>query len=384
LGVLVVEKYRREVDRLRRSLRPTRPPRPEEIDRWVARWMANLVRQKRIERRNQAAQDPNAGAGEPMDRRMDSRTGRPSSWTNRNRQDDLINSELQAEAEDKGRKQAILAQAAKGWTYAEPNAIEQVAFPPGIFFPPPDLWRAQYTLWLQKDIVNAITETNAEVFEQMGIDWQQGDERANVQYAAVKHLIGIRVDPTYYFGGDAPEPSASQMPSGMAGGRRFTGEYAGRRGGWNRSGQAQADTAEKKAPTLTGMATNKEYDVVRYQFTVVMPFRHVTRLQENLLSSNFHTILSMSMQPAPEPLKQDRYYGAEEVVEVTFEGQLVFLAAWERGTFEQGERGQEGSWSKLYPPLMPIEVLSQLERADATVLRPEDQRRLDEARQNLR
>ena len=136
---------------------------------------------------------------------------------------------------------------------------------------------------------------------------------------------------------------------------------------------------------LTRRACSKNYDVVRYQFTVVMPMRYLSDLKLNLLRRTNHTILNVNMNKAATlPVTDGRrtrataddlyYYGTDSVVEVTLGCELLLMTAWERGTYDF----EAGKWSRQFPPLMPKEVLSNLQELVPDAIRQEDEMRLKE------
>jgi hypothetical protein len=137
------------------------------------------------------------------------------------------------------------------------------------------------------------------------------------------------------------------------------------------------------------MSSCRDYDVIRYNFTVVMAPRHLLALQRNLMARNLHTILKVDMvAPEKAPAMQAAgapaaaaasspvatmagryYYGPEAVMQITVSAQLLLLTAWDRGTWDS----EKNAWSPQYPPLMPVEALRLL---PADALRQEDTKRI--------
>lgn len=171
-----------------------------------------------------------------------------------------------------------------------------------------DLWHAQVSLWTMQDIIEAIRSTNELAVE--------GIELPTVFHSAVKRLNYIRV---VGYATDDPGRSVTD--------RNCTGEY----------------------------------DVVLYRFSVVMPMRYIESLQRELMSSNYHTIVKVSTEAVYLSPEDDFGYGSDPVVSALFEGELLLLTTWERGTWDD----QANAWSEDLPPLMPQEVLSKLARAGA-------------------
>jgi hypothetical protein len=179
------------------------------------------------------------------------------------------------------------------------------------------MWYAQLSLWLQRDIAEAIRKTNAEAFE--GLPPKQH----TVPHAAIKRLVEIRMIPQYVGGSGAGGPMGDD-----------DGTTAGR----------------LEASSLTGAVSNKDYDVLHYTMTVVLPFRYLGRFQWHLSKENYHTILDVQEVAAPEDRPNTYFYGSEPVVRVVMRGEWKLITEWER-------------------PLMPREVLNTLPRG---ALRDED------------
>jgi len=179
-----------------------------------------------------------------------------------------------------------------------------------------DIWYAQVGLWAMQDIIEAIRLTNARAV--------QGLAAPSVVDSAVKRLIRIQV---YGYGADAS--------------------------------------------SLTGRTCCEDYDVLRYRFIVVLPPRQIPALARELMSLNCHTIVNVSTKASYIPPDGNFEYGPDPVVTATFDGELLLLTAWERGTWD-GD-GNPPGWSEDLPPLIPEEVLKRL-----AGLREEDRKRLAE------
>jgi len=301
----------------------------------------------------------------------------------------------QVEAEQRAINALRLRKATEGRIFA---VDLQNVFPAGAITPskdvtPENLWAAQLSLWVQSDIVGAIAETNEQVLH-VGT----AVKKEYVMNSAVKRLDQISVNTTYVQGtAPAPmtgSPSGFQPPSG--GSPAFTppagfgAPPAGRGNGFGAPpagfgappagfgappagfgappsgfgmppagvGAAPAGTAGAQAPAALGnFFSTPDYDVVRYSFTVVMPSRYIELLMKNLQARNYHNILSIDMAELANDPNSMYYFGTDPVMTVTFNGQLLLLTAWERGT-----KGK-------YAPLMPVEVLTTLP------MRPEDRER---------
>ena len=120
---------------------------------------------------------------------------------------------------------------------------------------------------------------------------------------------------------------------------------------------APADPSSKTYD-VTGRLTDTNQDIIRYQFSVVMPSRHIQKFMTRLMDGNsqdfrrYHTILETSIEQLPATLS-GYYYGNDTVVVATFTCQFMMLPVWAR-------------------PLAPEDFLRGLH---PTALRSEDQAR---------
>lgn len=176
-----------------------------------------------------------------------------------------------------------------------------------------DLWHAQVSLWTMQDVLEAIRLTNEKAVE--------GLENPTIFDSAVKRLNYLRV-PGYAI----DEPGRS----------------------------------------VTDRSSTGKYDVVLYNFSVIMPMRYIESLERELASLNYHTIVRVTTDAAYLSPQSPFGYGPDPVVSVIFEGELLLLTAWERGTWDD----QAKTWSQDLPPLMPQEMINRL--ASAGVARAED------------
>ena len=123
---------------------------------------------------------------------------------------------------------------------------------------------------------------------------------------------------------------------------------------------------------LTQRICNQQYDVIHYSFTVIMSSRKLLELERALMARNYHTVLSVEMQEVPQVEDKYYYYGPEPVMEVTMYCELLLMTDWERGKYDSKNK----KWFEKYQPLMPIDVLGDLDQAG--VLRREDIDRLND------
>lgn len=293
-------------------------------------------------------------------------------------------------AGDQAIKNTVWEKSRKGQVYAS----EQSLYAPSKSldrFSDEDLWFAQVAAWVQRDIVEAIALTNLEQKVAVG-----GDE-SGVALSPVKRLV--RVNLLGYAVGGAGE--VGMGAGGMAPAAAVSGGavsrigYVSPAGAAGMGGGATMGVSEQK---LTGRTCNKLYDVVHYEFTVVIPLQHLLTLEANLMKQNYHTILSETKValsakgldsappvagggPGNDAVKPDYYYyyGTEPVVEVTITGELLMAAEWTRGHYDaktkKWDEPSKDAKLRQYPPLMPKDVLVRLARADQTMLRDGDRER---------
>jgi len=200
----------------------------------------------------------------------------------------------------------------------------------------------------------------------------------------VKHLVEVRVRGYAVGAGGAARPSPRRGPGGVPPGRAAAGGGSLYVSLPTAAGMGARGPA---VPSLTQRVTNKLYDVIHYEFTVVAVDRELLRLYSNLLEQGYHTILNVQIgKPAVKAAARpgvggvmgpaqagDLYdYGPDPVVQVTVVGELLLLANFTRGRWDP----EAGKWDEKYPPLMPPAFLSRLDRADANALRSADRKRL--------
>ena len=318
-GRLTVEEgYGREVRKFLTMLEPTVEPSADEIKAEIDAATARLTREAEDKEEAPVLEEPVRRRG--------------------------VGSEITQQAQQEGTLAARVKKAREGRIYATPKALDTyVQFPTGSSTNA-QLWEMQLNLWIQGDIIRAIKKTNEQVF---------GDREDNVISAAVKRLVAIDVTEKYVGVGETTRREGDMDPE--------MGSFSA----WK-----EAPAGPARAASLTGEITNKNFDVVHYAFTVVMPPRHLDTLMRNLMGNAYHKALRIDMNP-PEP--GEFYYGTDPVMEVTIYGEQLLLTAWTRGTWLEEKPGA-GKWSEECPPLVPREIL---EAADfpTEALRPEDEDR---------
>jgi hypothetical protein len=227
----------------------------------------------------------------------------------------LLKEQFGPQAEGKAKEFMKLQKARDGLIYIEDNAMDrQFAVDPRSRTPKETkatskrIWEAQVNLWVTREVLGAISATNLEV---VGEGKEPGIPRASadVLSSAVKHLVKININ----------EPFAVTAAAGLFG-------------------------AKDQAGNLTNRISTSEYGVIRYQFVVVMPTRHVEKLLRNLMMRNYHTVVSVATGEVPR--QSPHYYGVEPVMMVSIAAEMLLLSDWIR-------------------PLMPPGVAATLPKAKA-------------------
>ena len=252
-----------------------------------------------------------------------------------------------ADAELYAWPEAIKANAQAGRIYATIEAMDRY-FNRGVLnAAPTDLWNMQVNCWVMEDILRAIEKTNDDVLSQLP------PAQRNVTNSAVKQLVKINISKDYYHGRQTgPAPAGGESGRGR---------------------NIQATIGQ----SLTQRSCTREYDVVHYDFTVVMPLRHLCRLQRNLMLEKMHTVLKVQIKepsaPVPggsppghaatpvgaaaPPIAARYYYGPDPVMAVTIHGELLLRTDWARD-------------------LMPVAALDEQLSKYPQALREEDIKRL--------
>ena len=226
------------------------------------------------------------------------------------------------------------------------------------------LWEAQVNLWVTQDIIAAINKTNQQAFYGGGNEVR----KPNVLNAAVKRLVSLEVVDSSGASSASARPGISRAPA-ISRTAQPTARSP-RRAAAARAARLAASASGQGAESLTRRASGQEYDVVSYTVTLVMPTRYLQSLQASLMERNFHTVTRVEMEPVSAD--DEYYYGPEGVMEVTLSGQLLLLTDWTRGTWDSQQR----QWSSQYPPIIPHEVLLEMQKTSPAALRNEDVRRI--------
>jgi len=160
-----------------------------------------------------------------------------------------------------------------------------------------DVWRAQMSYWVQKDVVDAIVSVNGEAAEAA----KQAKEDVWVGTMPVKEVISIRVS-------DRVPPKDQLYKVAEAGG--FTAALP-------------AGTAES---VFTGTASGESYDVVQFTVKLIMDERDIPVLVERLCNNSFYTLLRVAYKAVPvNKSLTGKVYGSEPTVNVVMDFETVLL-----------------------------------------------------------
>ncbi len=303
----------------------------------------------------------------------------------------------------------VAAKSAGGSVYADtsvlhPRLREEVRYNDS------ELYLAEVARWVHQDVVEAIRQTNAAAPSRQ-------QQRKGVAASAVRQLVSSRLlgyvvnlglgsQSGIAGGGDTAggQPRAGgatggALTPGMS--QRTMQTYLGLVGGGGLGAGQELErfgavgggglVGGRTLAWLTGRVTNQLYDVVHYELKVLMDDRDVVRLFENLMRQNYHTILDVTMtrpraqrtqgggvlgEPGGGGAQLEREglfdYGPAPLMQVTIKGELLLMADFTRGRWNE----QAKKFDEAYPPLMPVELLQAIDRSDTNALREQDRKQL--------
>ena len=381
--------YRKKLNELLATLKPTMAPTSDEVERAVQQEEEKLLledaRKQRLEDRGvettgETPPAPVAGAA-TTDAAAAAVT--PGTKSGRGRSIGDI-------AGERGTQRAIVWKANEGLIYADREALDSVFTVERPDATNSELWEAQLNLWIHGDILAAIAKTARESLK----DTKGNVKEPTVINSAIKRLEMVRVDRGYFL------PSGKYAPAIGAAARRGKTGRGGAAGPGGMGMLGMDDDFDRGGgmpgmpggmgmgrgrmggggvvANLTQRVSNDRYDVKHYSFTVVMDPSRLPQLQKNLMDLNHHTILSFEIEQDTSDAYY--YYGAAGVMKVTLRCELLLLTDWERGTRETVmENGKKVTrWSKKRPAIIPVEVLQSLQDEQETpaLLREEDKARV--------
>lgn len=325
LTYVFTDEYRKVLYGYLGELKPTTAPTEEEIAAGMTKWVNRIGERKKIAV-NRVRSARRMGAD------SDDRT-RPAGITDEEWVlFQMTDERVRERAVERAIEELTVSKARAGLIYASPASLDVV-------FPrpeareadaPPDLrWGAQVNLWVSRDILEAINKTNLRALRRGALI-----RSAIVPNAAVKQLVKIEVQEGYVdVEPGTPGRRSRDVP---------TPGYEAGMGGVERRGRpAGRGRATGRDKSLTGRVTNREYQIVRYRFTVILNTGRLLDLLRNVMLRGDHTVLNVEMaEPSIEEADM-RYYGVEAVMRATITGEMLMRSAWTR-------------------PLMPAEVLRKL------------------------
>ncbi len=174
-----------------------------------------------------------------------------------------------------------------------------------------DIWFGQLSLWIQQDVCNAIARMNA--------------LSTNIPSSPVKHLVALDV---------RQDASMYVLPGGLTGAAvPAAAPTDGGDGGDGSAPAAPASPARNFALSPTGRVCNPLYDVVQFEFVVVVDRQYVRDFLRQVQSGRFITVLDADMQniDLEEAVSQGYDYGSRPVVEVKIKCEAMFLREWTAG-----------------------------------------------------
>jgi hypothetical protein len=284
--------------------------------------------------------------------------------------------------------------AAAGEIYADETSMHMAVVESSVpTFTNDLLWMAQLSLWVQQDIAAAIREAN----QGYRLARKANARGEGVPSSAVKRLVGINVL-GYVMnragggtGMAADETGLPPQPAGDVGG------VAAAKSLVYLSQAASRPTGGAGSPNLlTERHCNPVYDVVHYEFTVIVASTELVRLYKSLMARNLHTILDVKTRAVGKEGASGRrdamgasvrgdlyYYGTDPVVEARITCELLLLTDWARGRELPAVTGgaprgavaptdEAIRWDPKYPPLVPVKILHTMRQIDTTVLRDVD------------
>ena len=425
LRLLFPSEYRHQVRTLLHSLKPTTPPTAQEILEEAAKIAASLAPEKTTQPSGTITPPgfgsrvlPRTTGGERdyeryrrrrefgIERRMPERLERRGALGERHQpvpgiipgrtpagKSSLLGTKtIPPDAQNLAIQKLKGEKAQKGWIYADEQSMFEADLSDAKRYDDAELFMKQVSLWVQEDIIDAINRTNEQAHREAAkIAVGNVGNVQGVPASAVKRLISINVR------GFVVAGTSTSSGGSMREGYRLGAEGGERFGAPTGSQEATGVSLEYlcpggnvvfSVPELTGRYCNKLFDVVHYDFTVVMPMRYLMRLYRNLMMENFHTILDVKIenpylasivgvQARRAGMVQDQlyYYGNESVMQVTIVGEMLLLTDWTRGRWNDENK----QWDKDLPPLMPVGLLNLISQIDPSALREEDEARLKAA-----
>ncbi len=165
---------------------------------------------------------------------------------------------------------------------------------------PEECWVAQVGYWIQKDVVEAIIDVNAQASAAL----KKAGAARWVGTMAIKELVSVRVGERY-----VPPFGEGNMVNGASAG-----------------GRAEALPPNTAENVFTRNGRSRTYEVVQFSVKMIMDQRDLPVFVDRLTSGRFHTLLRVAY--TQEPLNKNmigKIYGADPVVSVVMDFESVML-----------------------------------------------------------
>ena len=234
------------------------------------------------------------------------------------------------------RAQACVKRARSINCYMNPSALDVspiVKAGTGTRPSPEEMWYAQMTYVIQKDMIDAIKQINAAAAKQL----EAQQERPWVGNLPVKDVRAILIG-----------------RGGLEGLYVLEDAAGGRTAGPRRAGRDAARTASLEpgpvnaADVFTKRFSNPEYDVIHFAIHLVVDARDIPAILSGICKTNFYVPLTVSYSQVPyDTLFQGKVYGSEPI---------VLLSVSLEGYF----------FREIYQPFMPAGVKQLLNIQDAS------------------
>lgn len=201
------------------------------------------------------------------------------------------------------------------------------------------MWHAQMTIWVQREILAALADVNADAAEKL----KQADPDAAVDVTTlpVKRLIKLTVGDYRTAGVEQEEETGRGSRRGGRGGRSAAPAAAPPGGGLgaalrNRSSMTPDRAEDKKevstglsldlaGQTWTGRTGGGDVDVVPVGLHLIIDQRYLPQVVDRICRKNFYVPTSVSYRRF-EPSGQDGYvYGAAPLIEATLTFERCFF-----------------------------------------------------------
>lgn len=180
------------------------------------------------------------------------------------------------------------------------------------------MWEAQYELWIQNDIVDAIANANSAVAIQRQEDESvpEKDKRLSVLNAPVKHLLETKIH-----GYVAQDQGTRRTTAARTTGGASAATSLSRLG---RSGGGRVQFYNKSA--FTNRRCNDTYDVVAFSFSVICDSRKIGLLLREMAKVALVTQTSINIVAVPPPRAYTSYvYGEDPIVQLDLDYEAYFF-----------------------------------------------------------